>query len=120
MAEVEWFARADADGTFIVMDTDGNLVGSNFTESEAHKIVAADAMLEELERLRDVVCEEDIESIDRIVARARGTEADDGRVAASAEPTGRRPGAVRGVANRQRADTSGDQRRASQPPRWLL
>ena len=38
----------------------------------ANKMVTAPEMLEELERLRDVVCEEDVESIDRIVARARG------------------------------------------------
>ena len=35
-------------------------------------LAAASDMRAELERLRDVVCEEDIESIDRILAKARG------------------------------------------------
>ena len=52
MAEVEWFVRPDADGTFIVMDTDGNLVGLNFTESEAHRVAAAREMLLTLEGTR--------------------------------------------------------------------
>ena len=39
-AKVAWFAHPDADGTFIVLDTDGNLIALNVTEGEAHKIAA--------------------------------------------------------------------------------
>ena len=79
MAEVEWFAHPDANRTFIVMDTYGNLIALNVTESEAHKVAAAREMFDTLAAMvqdganghPDCVCE----YWDRIVpvlTKARG------------------------------------------------